>query len=408
MTRRPLSTIPRPLLYAALYFTEGAPIGFLWWTLPSVLRTQGVEVSSIGLLVALLGVPWAFKFLWAPIVDLSRSDRWGYRDWIVACQVCMALFLLPLVVGKSAFAFPFVVAFLVAHAVAAATQDVAIDGLCIVQAPAKIRGLLNGWMQAGMLLGRSIFGGGTLILLELLSFEYAAGLLVGLLLVSAFLVRWLVAREPVPQRSEDRALSLQGILRVWKSLFTDRRILWALAFAATAGASYEAVGTLAGPFLIDSGTASRDVGWFLGTVSVVLMTLGALAGGWWADRVPRIKAAGSALVFVAASAIALGAASWAGNSAATWLFLCTVYTGIGVFTASTYAYFMDLTRTEFAATQFSALMGATNLCEVWSTGAGGFLVEAGGYGSAFIVLAGLSLGALALLRQGRPLPGLQS
>ena len=50
------------------------------------------------------------------------------------------------------------------HALAASTQDVAIDALAIGAVPPQTRGRLNGAMQAGMLTGRSVFGGGMLIL----------------------------------------------------------------------------------------------------------------------------------------------------------------------------------------------------------------------------------------------------
>ena len=44
---------------------------------------------------------------------------------------------------------------LLVHACAAATQDVSIDALCIASTPAEERGRLNGWMQAGMMIGRA-------------------------------------------------------------------------------------------------------------------------------------------------------------------------------------------------------------------------------------------------------------
>ncbi len=55
----------RKVLFAALYLSEGAPIGFIWWALPTRLRMAGVTVEQITLLTAVLVLPWAFKFLWA-------------------------------------------------------------------------------------------------------------------------------------------------------------------------------------------------------------------------------------------------------------------------------------------------------------------------------------------------------
>ncbi len=394
-------SIPRTWLFAALYFTEGAPIGLLWWALPSVLRSSGVEVSSIAMLVALIGIPWTFKFLWAPLVDLWRSERWGYRDWIVAAQMAMGLFLLPVGLGWSELNLTVLAGVLVFHAFAAATQDVAIDGLCIVSAPHEERGRLNGWMQAGMLLGRSIFGGATLVVLQTFSFEGSVLILTVLLWVSAAAVRVFVPREPTPERVLGSRALIQATLTAWRHLVSAPEARWALGFAALSGASFEAVGTLAGPFLIDAGITPANTGWFLGTVSVLMMAIGALAGGRLADRVPRRRAVAGTLTLVALSVATLSTGSLLGWGAGVLVAMALVYVSIGLFTASSYAWFMDLSQSRFAATQFSAYMGATNLCEVWSTAAGGRMVGGIGYGPAFLVLVVASLGSLEFLRRSR-------
>lgn len=93
----------RRLLFLGLYFVEGAPIGFLWWALPTVIREAGGDVAQIGGLLSLLVLPWGLKFLWAPLVDVLRGPRCGFRSWIVAAQLAMTLSLLPLLVrGRSA------------------------------------------------------------------------------------------------------------------------------------------------------------------------------------------------------------------------------------------------------------------------------------------------------------------
>lgn len=86
----------RRLFFAALYFSEGAPIGWLWWTLPSQLRRAGVEVDSITALSAALAIPWALKFLWAPLVDVLQTRWFGLRAWIVLAQCGMVGTLLPM------------------------------------------------------------------------------------------------------------------------------------------------------------------------------------------------------------------------------------------------------------------------------------------------------------------------
>ena len=48
------------------------------------------------------------------------------------------------------------------YAVCAATQDAVIDTVAILGVPAEQRGSLSGFMQAGMLGARALFGGGAL------------------------------------------------------------------------------------------------------------------------------------------------------------------------------------------------------------------------------------------------------
>jgi hypothetical protein len=69
-----------------------------------------------------------------------------------------------------------------------------------------------------------------------------------------------------------------------------------------------------------------------------------------------------------------------------------------MFTASSYALFMDITNPKLGATQFSAYMGATNGCEAWSGYTVGKLHTAFGYSVAFTLMSFVSLTTLIVLR----------
>lgn len=103
--------------------------------------------------------------------------------------------------------------------------------------------------------------------------------------------------------------------------------------------------------------------------------------------------------FVAVIA-ALGIIEAAGAAApavSMWL-LGAMYLFIGLFTASSYALFMDIADPRLGGTQFSASMAATNACESWSGWAGGRIAARSGYGAAFLALSAVSLLGLFLLR----------
>ena len=95
--------VGRRILFAACYLSEGAPIGFLWLALPTRLRVSGVPIEQITWLTAVLVLPWTFKFVWAPLVDILRLVAWeGYPLGMLA--MCAASLLgLPILMamGKS-------------------------------------------------------------------------------------------------------------------------------------------------------------------------------------------------------------------------------------------------------------------------------------------------------------------
>jgi MFS family permease len=77
--------------------------------------------------------------------------------------------------------------------------------------------------------------------------------------------------------------------------------------------------------------------------------------------------------------------------------MTAIYFGIGLFTASSYALFMNITDTRLGATQFSAYMGGTNICESWSGYIAGIIIATGGYSTAFYSMGVISLLSLVVL-----------
>ncbi|MBL8856940.1 MAG: MFS transporter [Planctomycetes bacterium] len=387
----------RRLAFAGLYLCEGAPIGFLWWALPTILRERGAPASEIGSLSAWLVLAWAFKFLWAPLIDLGRGH--GLRAWIVGAQVVMAAALLPLLWFDPAEGFGWIAVALALHALAAASQDAAIDSLAIRTTPADERGGLNGWMQLGMLTGRSLFGGGALLVRPWLGDTGLVLALSGGLLLSALFIgahgRFLVAAEPVAQASPFGSSLIAALKRP--------STLLAILFASISGAGFETVGLFAGPLLVDHGMQSSAVGWFFSLPAVAAMAVGALIGGFACDRFGIRRVVFAAGLFMGACVLGLAALARA-NAAPEELLaaLTAIYLGIGLFTASTYTLFMSLTDPALGATQFSAYMGATNLCESWSAKAGGIMVERRGYPDTFAFQGWVGIAALVLLFVLRP------
>jgi PAT family beta-lactamase induction signal transducer AmpG len=387
----------RRWLFALLYLSEGAPIGFVWWAMPTLLRGQGVDLASITTLTSLATVPWVLKFLVAPVIDAGLHRAIPLKRWILVCQMTMAAALLPLALIDWSAEFQVVLAVVLIHAVFAAVQDVGIDTLAIHTVPSGELGRVNGWMQAGMLGGRAGVAAGSAMLAGAFGNPSVAVLALAVLIALPAIVLIVAVDEP---RIAGSSLDPRRIAR----LVSSRAALAGIAIALLIGAGFEFFGVSAGPRLVDLGRSDATLATFFGLLAPAGLALGALAGGRLTDRVGPL--AGTTASLFALTAVL----SWiaAGDLLAVFPHLPLVsftvaYLAIGALTASSYALFMTLSRGEFAATRFSVFMAMTNACEAWAGFVGGrFAVYS--YGTTLLtlaVVACIALVPLYLLRKAR-------
>jgi len=174
-----------------------------------------------------------------------------------------------------------------------------------------------------------------------------------------------------------------------------RATWYALGFALVAGAGFKSAGAIAGPLLLQGGLSKEEIGLFFSSTAAAL-ALGALAGGQLADRKGRPGAMRILLVALAITVGITAAASTVGGAPLV-VALLMLYVAAGAFTAAELALYMDATDPRLGATQFSAYMGAINLCETWSSYSAGQLVAVAGYANALSAMAAISLLGLAIL-----------
>ncbi len=160
------ATLARLGLLGSLYFAQGLPFGFFTQALPLLLRDRDYSLTAVGL-SSLLAIPWALKFLWAPVVERHWWPRIGRRrSWILAMQLAATVALLALaVVPGGTDSMPVLMTAVFALNLIAATQDIATDGLAVEMLGPDERGFANGLQVAGYRVGM-IVGGGVLLILH--------------------------------------------------------------------------------------------------------------------------------------------------------------------------------------------------------------------------------------------------
>lgn len=394
MTR---STAVKLGLLASLYFAQGLPFGFFTQALPVILREQGVSLAAIGF-TAILALPWALKFLWAPYVDRYGSERFGRRrSWILPLQALGVLLLLVLA------HFPperGLAALLVAVALTnlvAATQDIATDGLAVDLLEPSERGYGNGVQVAGYRAGMIVGGGLILALLDLLGWRLACRLLaLGLLLSSLPL---LIGGEPRPRdtpQAQPQLPSLWGTLRrpgfaSWLVLLTVFKLGDALG------------GGMLRPFLVDLGHSKTEIGWLLGIGGFTTGLLGALAGGAGVSLLGRKRAL---LAFGLLQATGMGVYVFAALlKPGLWPLAFLVgyehFVG-GMATAALFTLMMDACDPKAAATDYTLQACVVVLATGGASGLSGVFAEQLGYAGLFGLAAVLAVaGTLIFVRDPR-------
>ena len=325
----------RVLIVLLLGFASGLPLALSSSTLAIWLADSKIDLATIGLL-SLAGLPYTFKFFWAPLVDALHipvlSKLLGRRRaWLVVSQLLLmaAIFWLasldpmaaPVAVGLGALMVAF----------ASATQDIVIDafriesldqdeqaaGMASYVAAYRVALLVSGagaiaftsWLEARGI-GKAVAWR--------LAYAGCAGLgLVGLGAV-------LFAKEPRPQpasahdaqsdaAAENRVIDTA--IGAFNSFLSKDAAIIVLIFVTAFKLCDALAGTMTGPFVLQIGYDKTTYAGIVKGVGFAAAIAGGFAGGAIAKALSMRSALWLALLLQMAS-----------NLAFTWLALQPVST----------------------------------------------------------------------------------
>lgn len=149
-----------------LGFASGLPLALTGQAMQAWLTVSGVDIATIGFL-SLVGLPYTFKFLWAPLMDRFELPLLGRRrGWLVLTQLSLAgaLWCMADTSPTSATRTFALLAVLVAFV--SASQDVVIDAYRTDLLRAHERGLGASMSVLGYRLAMIVSGGLALIWVE--------------------------------------------------------------------------------------------------------------------------------------------------------------------------------------------------------------------------------------------------
>lgn len=376
-------------LVSGLYITQYLGVGFLYVGLLAILRREGVSLEALAA-VTLAGAAWAFKPLWAPLIDrFGRRSTGHYRRWLLILQPLLGLTSLALVaIPDPAHHLPLLSATVVAYTLTSATQDIAADGLTARAVDDATRPLANGVANAAQWLG-NVLGGGLIVLI------YAAvGWVPAMLVLTALcllpLPLVLAHREALPAGPAPR-LS-QAYAALWQVFRRSGAARWGLLVMPLLLGGTTATYPLWTPVLTDAGWSLPRLGVVMGMLLAAPAAAASLLVGAALRRFGRARCLAVTGPLVALSTLALIPLVTAEAPVVTTTLLLGLHVAaMAAGSTLVYTVNMSLARPSSEGTDFTTL-AAIAMVASYILGSGAlYLAGSFGYG---IVLAGTAVLAL--------------
>jgi PAT family beta-lactamase induction signal transducer AmpG len=374
-------------------FSSGLPFLLVAGTLAYWLKENAIDLADITM-IASAGMTYAFKFVWAPLLDHGRIPGFARlgrrRGWLLFAQLGVVGGLLAMALLTPARLVPFVVATL-AVAFFGATQDIAVDAYRIEIAPIEDQGALVATYSLGYRIGLLVAGAVALIMADHVAWRvvYVAMALVMLVPIATTLL----AREPVVLRVRParwRDVMRESVLDPFADFF--RRYGWALAgvtllFLLLFKMPEQAtIGGIMSPFYRDMGFSKTQIGTITKIYGIWIGIVGVFIGGAAVARWGAWRPLGVTIVLCGCSNLLyLLLIAHPGNLIMLTLVISGENLALGMLGPPTVAFLSSLVNRQHTATQYALLSSLVNLPGKLLGFFAGGIATTTGYGGYFII-----------------------
>ena len=312
-------SVKSPWLWVpSLYFAEGVPYFLVNNISVMMFAKMGVPNGQMAFFTTLLYFPWFLKGLWSPIVDVIKTKRW----WILTMQVLMTAMMILLTVtlpkpSPEAIAegavpinlfWATLVLFIVA-AFASATHDIAADGYYMLAHSPSSQAAFIGIRSTAYRIA-SVFGQGVLVFIagriekSTGDIPFSWQVTIGVSAIIFFIVT-LYHTFVLPKAADDKpridpkegaGATFRELGNSFKTFFTKKGVVLAIIFMLLYRLPEGFLIKMCQPFLVagrDNGGLGLDtdaVGVVYGTIGVIALLAGGIAGGVYASKVGLKKA----------------------------------------------------------------------------------------------------------------------
>jgi PAT family beta-lactamase induction signal transducer AmpG len=375
---------------------SGLPFYLTLSTLQAWLADAKIDIKTIGWF-GLVGLPYTFKWLWAPLLDRYLPPLLGRRrGWIVILQALLALDIALMSTSDPGTMIFRLEIFAVVLVFLSASQDIVIDAYRVDLVPPRERGLASALTGFGYR-GAGMFASSVVILIAAYVGWHIAYATVAVVMA---LMIWATVWAPEPEMPARAPSTLaQAVIDPFRD-FLRRPNAWGLLLLVPLYKVGDAFAlTLYSAFMI------KGVGFSLAELSIAgkaNMTISTLAGtaigGWLYLRWGLLR---SLLTLGVAQAVTLLLFLWLAY-AGKKLWLLVLVTSVdtlagGMGQAAFVAFLMCLCSANYSATQFALLSALGAIARVGMAPVAGYVVDHLGWANFFLITFFTCLPGLAVL-----------
>ncbi|MCX2972166.1 MFS transporter [Halieaceae bacterium IMCC8485] len=379
-------------------FASGMPLYVLFQLVPAWLREGGVSLAEIGLF-ALVGIPYTWKFVWAPLMDRWVPPFLGRRrGWMIMFQ--LALLLSIGVLGAYQPEKDIAVIAWIAFAVAffSASQDVALDAYRREILPDKELGLGNSIHVQAYRISSLVPGSLSLILADSLPWSSVFWITAGFMAIGVAMS--LVVAEPESEYPTAVGLR-EAVVAPFREYLTRRGwqgVLLVLGFMFLYKIGDNMATALATPFYLDLGFSKTEIGLVAKHAALWPAIVGGLLGGGLMIRLGINRSLWLFGVVQVLSILGFAVLATVGHSLSLLAAVISFeYLGVGMGTAAFTAFIARETSKVYAATQFALFTALAALPRTFANASTGIIVEQVGWMQFFLICALVALPGMALL-----------
>jgi PAT family beta-lactamase induction signal transducer AmpG len=366
-------------------FAAGMPLFFLYHLIPAWLRSESVDLKTIGLF-SLVGIPYTWKFAWSPLMDRYIPPFLGRRrGWMLISQ----LFLLVTMASMGFFdpvnSIWLIAGLAVIVAFFSASQDVVLDAYRRELLPENELGLGNSMYVNGYRAAVFIPGGLGLILGDYLPWP-AVFVIIGSFMSIAIIKTLLI--EEAQKTIAAPATLREAVVKPFVEFFgRDGGIgsgLMILAFLFLYKIGDNMATALSTPFYLDMGFSKTIIGSMVKLINFWAMIIGSFIGGATIYKVGINRSLWLFGVVQMVSILGFALLAKVGNNVMLLGFVIGFeYLGVGLGTTALVAFMARATSMNFTATQFALFSSLIALPRTFANAITGFLIEGVAPGDGF-------------------------